>query len=111
MTRGEKTFLGAVFGLTWLFIIGYGSYNIGASIARHEWPKPMIILGGVVIVLGVALVSSWAAIDQAAWRRNAQKTEKPAAPRERLPAQKAPPQVTYSGNSVYVQDPPKTPSS
>jgi hypothetical protein len=110
MTRGEKTFVGVVFGLTWLFIIMYGGYNIGDSIVRHGWPKPIIIVGGVVLVLAVALVASWATIDRAAWRRSALENKKAAVPAEKPPPQEASPLVTYRGNSVYVQDRPKTPS-
>jgi hypothetical protein len=108
MNSGEKTFVRVVFGVTWLFIITYGSYNIGASIVRHEWPRPMIIVGGVVIVLGVALVASWGTIKRAAWRPNVRENEKPAVPEKKPPAREAPPVVTYRGNSVYIQDRPKT---
>jgi len=104
MTRHDYAFGKVVFGLTWVFIILYGSYNIGVSITRHQWPKPMIIVGGVVIVLGGVSVAFWTW-----WRRNAQENKKPAVPAERPPAQKASPRVTYRGNSVYVQGRPKAP--
>jgi hypothetical protein len=97
--------MGVVFGLTWLFVIVYGSYNIGASIVRHEWPKPLVIIGAV---LCVALLASWGLIERAA--RNAQENKKPAARAKGPPAQEAPPPVTYRGDSVYFQDRPKTPS-
>ena len=77
---------------------------------RHQWPKPMIVVGGVVFVLMAAVVAIWATIERAAWRRNAQENKKPAVPAEKPPAKQAPPLVTYRGNSVYVQDRSKTPS-
>jgi hypothetical protein len=106
MTRDDNTFEKVVFGLTWLFIIMYGSYNIGASIVRHEWPKPLVIVGAVVI----ALVGSLILIKRAEWRRNVQENERPAVPAKRPPPQGSTPTVTYRGNSVYVQDPPERPS-
>jgi len=95
-----------VFGLIWLLVIVCGSYTIGASIVRHEWPKPFVIVGAV---LCVALLASWGLIERAASRRDAQENKKRAVRGKRPPAQEAP-RVTYSGGSVYVHDRPKTPS-